>query len=1031
MRRPALASAFLFALASSSTAAEVVVDGRAFRVPDGFTVEKVAGPPLVDRPIVADFDEQGRLYAADSSGSNDNVKKQEVEKPHRIVRLEDIDGDGKFDRSTVFADKMMFPEGAMWLDGSLYVAAPPSIWKLTDTDGDGMADRREEWFKGKTLTGCANDLHGPYPGPDGRIYWCKGAFAPQTYERPGRPPLVTRAAHIFRAKPDGSEIEPVMTGGMDNPVDVAFTAEGERIFTTTFLQHPGGGKRDGLIHALYGGVYGKAHDVIDGHPRTGPDLLPPLVHLGPAAPAGLARAESDALGSRDCLFTACFNLRKVARTRLKPAGAAFSAETDDFLASDDLDFHPTDVQEDADGSLIVVDTGGWYKICCPTSQLVKPDVLGAIYRVRRKDEPKVEDPRGLKLDWPSLTPEALASLLDDPRPAVSRRAVIELARKGEASLPALATAISEGRSVAARRNALWAACRVDSPGARPLVRRGLDDPDPSPRQVAAHAAGLRRDGEAASRLVEMVAGDVPPVARAAAEALGRIGGEPSVVASLLRASDTTDLALRHSATYALIEIDEPTSTRLGVDHPAPLVRRAALVALDQMDGGKPTPGPVIAALALSPGELNSAAWWIAGRHPEWGDALASFFQNRLTDPGSSRIGPRFADLEDRLAETAHVPAIRDFIGARLGHAGKTGDDLVLLRAMARSGLKEVPPAWGDGLRHALESPDAATSRQAIRTVRALPIHPEASKALGPALLDIASRDRVPAEDRLAALAAIPGGLSKVEPGPFAFLVEQLGPDKPASSRSTAADVLARAKLAPDQYPRLAEALARAGPLEVGRLLDAFDRAEGEDIGLKLVEALQQSPARSALRIDALRPRLARFGPAVKPKAEALEKLIEADSADRVGHLEKLLAGLSGGDIRRGQAVFNGPKAACISCHSVGYVGGKLGPDLTKIGQVRSERDLVESIAYPSASFVRSYEPVAVATKSGKVVAGLLRKDSADEVIIAVAADRDERIARDEIEEMKPGTVSVMPAGLDRQLTARELADLIAFLRACR
>ena len=84
------------------------------------------------------------------------------------MRLEDTDGDGKFDKSTVFADKMMFPEGAMWLDGSLYVAAPPSIWKLTDTDGDGVADKREEWFEGKTLTGCANDLHGPYLGP-GRL----------------------------------------------------------------------------------------------------------------------------------------------------------------------------------------------------------------------------------------------------------------------------------------------------------------------------------------------------------------------------------------------------------------------------------------------------------------------------------------------------------------------------------------------------------------------------------------------------------------------------------------------------------------------------------------------------------------------------------------------------------------------------------------------------------------------------------------------------------------------------------------------
>ena len=114
-----------------------------------------------------------------------------------------------------------------------------------------------------------------------------------------------------------------MTGGMDNPVEVAFTPGGERIFTTTFIQHPGGGHRDGLIHALYGGVYGKVHDVIDGHPRTDPDVLPPLVHLGPAAPSGLVRLESDAIGSRDALLTACFNLRKVTRTRLThPAGAS-------------------------------------------------------------------------------------------------------------------------------------------------------------------------------------------------------------------------------------------------------------------------------------------------------------------------------------------------------------------------------------------------------------------------------------------------------------------------------------------------------------------------------------------------------------------------------------------------------------------------------------------------------------------------------------------------------------------------------------
>ena len=133
MPRLPLACLAVVLLLAKAHAVEVTLGQTVFTVPDGFTVERVAGPPLVDRPITAAFDEQGRLYVADSSGSNDPVQKQLAEKPHRIVRLEDRDGDGQFDHSVVFADKMMFPEGTLWHDGSLYVSAPPSIWRLTDT----------------------------------------------------------------------------------------------------------------------------------------------------------------------------------------------------------------------------------------------------------------------------------------------------------------------------------------------------------------------------------------------------------------------------------------------------------------------------------------------------------------------------------------------------------------------------------------------------------------------------------------------------------------------------------------------------------------------------------------------------------------------------------------------------------------------------------------------------------------------------------------------------------------------------------
>src|SRR6516165_7100889 len=485
---------------------EVRLNGHVFTLPDGFDIELVAGPPLVNRPIVADFDEDGRLYVADSSGSNDPVKVQLEKKPHRIIRLEDTDGDGKFDKSILFADKMMFPEGVMWLDGSVYVGAPPSIWKLTDTDGDGVADKREEWYKGKTLGGCANDIHGPYAGPDGWVYWCKGGFEPQTIDLPGKKGFVSRAAHVMRCRPDGTGLEALMSGGMDNPVGLAWTPGGEMIFTTTFLQHPAGGKRDGLIHAVYGGVYGKDHAVIEGHPRTSPQLMPVLDHLGAAAPCGLVRYESAAFGKeyKDNLFACCFNMRKVTRHVLTPDGATFKAVDSDFLVSDNRDFHPTDVIEDADGSLLVIDTGGWYKLCCPTSQLVRPDVLGAIYRSRRKSAAKVEDPRGQKLHWKEMSNESLAKLLGDARPAVRKRAVETLAAKGADAVPVLLELVANGRTTLARRNAIWTAVRIECPAAHAVVRRGLEDDDPTNRQAALHATSLLRDPGALATLIKIL-----------------------------------------------------------------------------------------------------------------------------------------------------------------------------------------------------------------------------------------------------------------------------------------------------------------------------------------------------------------------------------------------------------------------------------------------------------------------------------------------------------------------------------------------
>jgi glucose/arabinose dehydrogenase len=143
----------------------VSLNNHQFQIPAGMRLRLVAAEPLVKWPISADFSADGSLFVTESSGSNDPVKQQLEERTHRVVRLVDSDHDGVYDQRQVFADKMMFPEGILCIDHGVLVSAPPEIWKLQDSDGDGVAEKREVWFDGKTLTGCANDLHGPYRGP--------------------------------------------------------------------------------------------------------------------------------------------------------------------------------------------------------------------------------------------------------------------------------------------------------------------------------------------------------------------------------------------------------------------------------------------------------------------------------------------------------------------------------------------------------------------------------------------------------------------------------------------------------------------------------------------------------------------------------------------------------------------------------------------------------------------------------------------------------------------------------------------------
>ncbi len=152
----------------------------------------------------------------------------------------------------------------------LYVAAAPIIWKLTDTDDDGVADRREEWVKTENVTGCLNDLRGPYGGTTGTSM-VQGPVAPGIHRR--RKALASSARHLLRRHPNGIRCGCLMVGGMDNLIEIAFTDGGQRMVTertkTACMQT----RDDAILHAIYGGVYPKDIAPVFEYPWTGPEMI--------------------------------------------------------------------------------------------------------------------------------------------------------------------------------------------------------------------------------------------------------------------------------------------------------------------------------------------------------------------------------------------------------------------------------------------------------------------------------------------------------------------------------------------------------------------------------------------------------------------------------------------------------------------------------------------------------------------------------------------------------------------------------------
>jgi putative heme-binding domain-containing protein len=485
-----------------------------------------------------------------------------------------------------------------------------------------------------------------------------------------------------------------------------------------------------------------------------------------------------------------------------------------------------------------------------------------------------------------------------------------------------------------------------------------------------------------------------------------------------------DRFLEHALIYSLIQINDNKQTLSYLSDPNPEVRRAALIALDQMPDGQLTRDLVTPLLDTDDPQLRKAALGVIASHTGWATELVELLRSWLAEPTPS--DEQLSMLRGVLLARAGDKEIQQLIGETLA-ATQSAQAVRLLvwEVVDRAPLVELPADWLPVIERTLAAGSPAEIRQVIAVVNSRNLSQFDSR-----LAAIAGDPQVDQAIRIESLAIVAPRLDSLDKVQFTMLAANIQPETPSLLTLTAARGMADAPLSAAQLHELTQSLPRAGPLALPILIRAFGSTDDPAIGMEFVAALEKSPATENLSAEELAGILRKYPASVEARAAVLLTRLGGNSLEqqkaRLNELARLLE--PGGNVQLGREVFFGKKGACASCHTIANEGGRVGPDLTKIGASRSGTDLLEAIVFPSATFAREFRPYVIATDSGKSYTGIITRQTADAVHLRTADLAEIRVPRAAIEEMKEYNTSIMPKGLDGVLSSEELRALLAYLQ---
>jgi putative membrane-bound dehydrogenase-like protein len=951
----------------------------AMKVPEGFRVTAFAAEPDVRQPIAMALDDRGRVWVAEAYEYP--IRAPEGQGRDRILIFEDADGDGRFDKRTVFAEKLNLVSGLEVGFGGLWVGAPPYLLFIPDRDHDDVPDGEPEvLLDGWAYQDTHETLNAFTWGPDGWLYGCHGVFTHSRVGKPGTPDdeRVPLNAAIWRYHPTRHTFE-VFAEGTSNPWGVDFDEYGEAFCTACVIPH--------LFHIIPGARYQRqAGSHFNPHTYADiPTIADHRHYLGETPHGGNGNSDSAGGGHahagamiyqgdawpaeyRGRIFMNNIHGQRVNVDVLTPRGSGFvGGHGPDFLLTGDLASQMLNFQTGPDGNVFVMD---WYDMnACHHNNVDGHDRSnGRIYKISYGEE------KLAALDLATLSDVELAELAlhaNEWHVRHARRLLQERAadRSIDAAARTRLTEIATTHAEAPRRlRAIWAlAACGELPGN--VVRSMVTDANEHVRAWGVRLTPELRGAAAAQWQLTIMgaANDPSPVVRLAVASLlqklppedrwpyleGVGDGHGQWKGLLAHAEDAADHNLPLMYWYAmepLAMVDPPRAISLGLScgKTIPLLREFMLRRVAAI--GTP------AALTAMVDRLATA---------DAADEQLALLQGlRQGLDGLRTVAPpeNWAALAGKLlaAENGDVVSQTVALGVKFGDAASF--------AWLRGRAAAADAALSDR-RDALESLVAARDPQFVPTLLALLAEPPLRS---PALAGLASFDD----------AAIPPAVIAIYP--------QLTPDE---RRVALATLASRSAYGLELVKAIAAKTIDAADLSAD-LVQQLNKFENPELRTLLAEAWGQ----------------------VRTTPEEKLQLIAA-------YRELVAAPPGTPDMELGRAVF---VRTCQQCHTLYGTGGNVGPDLT--GSNRSDLEyLLSNVVDPSAVIAKEYQTTTVMTVDGRLVSGVLGGEDEHSVTLKTATET-LTIPRGDIELRELNNVSMMPEDQLKQFTPTEVVSLIAYLR---